>query len=395
MFYLSVERIGDNICERYIENGEEHMRRVPFEPTLYHHCKKETGLKDIYGKSVVPKTFSNMRDATQWKRRMGDMSQEALGMENFAFQYITEVYSGPVSFDLAEIRIAFVDIEVHSNDGFPYPEIARWEIDAITHYDSIDKKFYVFSLREWWREKSELDKRIVDRVEYKMYQNERDMMLAYVAFWKSKTPTAVTGWNSELFDIPYIVNRLKILFGENAPNRLSPWGKVTERMVKQNEQEHQTYIISGISSLDYMVMFKKFTFKTMASYKLDYVANKVIGEKKVGYEGSLWKLALENPQRYVDYNIKDVDLIIRMDESLLLFQLVSSLAYYAHINLSDVMSPVRTWDAIIYNSLHSQNIIIPEKKRSSKQEFEGAYVKDPITGMYRWVVSFDLTSLDV
>ncbi|MGL5404673.1 MAG: 3'-5' exonuclease, partial [Acinetobacter sp.] len=157
---------------------------------------------------------------------MKDMGQEVLGMDDFALQYIHENYHGPLSFDVRNIRIAFLDIEVHSTDGFPYPEIARWEIDAITHYDSVDDQFYVFTTREWWREKSVLDQKILDRVEYKMFNNERAMMIAYVAFWREKCPAIVTGWNSERFDIAYIVQRLKNLFGDSAPNKLSPWGKV-------------------------------------------------------------------------------------------------------------------------------------------------------------------------
>ncbi|MGL5306486.1 MAG: DNA polymerase domain-containing protein [Aeromonas veronii] len=394
MFYLNVEQIGDNICERYIEDGVEKIRRVPFEPTFYHHTNTPTGLKDIYGKNVQPKTFQSINDSRNWIKKMKDMAQEVRGMDNLAYQYIYENYHGPISFDMAQIRIAFVDIEVYSRDGFPSPQIARWEIDAITHYDSVDDVYYVFATREWWREKSCLDEDIVRRVEYKLYNCETDMMLAYVQFWRDKMPAVVTGWNSEIFDIPYIVNRLKKLFGDSYPKKLSPWGRVNEKTIKgMGGKELQTYDISGVASLDYLALYKKFTFKTRPSYKLDYVALVELGDQKIMYEGSLGTLAEDNPQLYIDYNIKDVDLIINMDKSLLLFELVFSLSYYAHMNLSDVTSPLKTWDAIIYNSLMDQNVVVPENKQKSKDAYEGAYVKEPVPGYYKWILSFDLTSL--
>lgn len=394
MIYTNIDVIGDNICERYIENGVEKQRRVPFSPTFYHHAPQDHGLKDIYGKSVKPKPFNSIKDARDWTKRMKDMGQEVLGMDDFALQYIHENYHGPLSFDVRNIRIAFLDIEVHSTDGFPYPEIARWEIDAITHYDSVDDQFYVFTTREWWREKSVLDQKILDRVEYKMFNNERAMMIAYVAFWREKCPAIVTGWNSERFDIAYIVQRLKNLFGDSAPNKLSPWGKVNQRTVHGlGDKEYIIYEIVGVASIDFMDLFKKFTFKNHPSYRLDYIAMVVLGENKLEYEGSLGNLAIDNPQLYVDYNIKDVDLVLRMDKSLLLFELVFSLSYYAHMNYGGVMSPLKTWDAIIYNSLMDQHIIIPENKQKSKGNYEGAYVKDPFVGYHRWITSFDLTSL--
>lgn len=397
--YQNIEVIGDNICERYIENGVEKLRRIPFAPTMYHHSTHQSDLNDIYGKPVVPKSFGSIYETNQWIKRMKDMNQEVLGMDDYALQYIHETYNGPLSYDMSELRLAFIDIEVYSNDGFPYPKICKWEIDAITHYDSVDDTFYVFSTREWWREKSTLDESIVNRVQYQMFKNEKAMMLAYVSFWREKTPSIVTGWNSEFFDIPYIVNRLKVLFGESAPNKLSPWGKIKEVIVKEKDKdgkvvkEHQTYKIYGVAALDYIALYKKFTFTTRPTYKLDFIALVELGTRKLDYEGSLSTLAIDDPQRYVDYNIYDVDIICQLDKSLLLFELVVSLSYYSHMSFESVLSPLRTWDAIIYNSLMDQGIVVPENKQASKEKYEGAFVKDPIAAFYHWIVSFDLTSL--
>lgn len=399
LYYTNVEIIGDNVCERYIEDGVEKMRKVPFQPTLYHHTQHLSDLSDIYGKPVVPKSFGSIHESRNWMKRMKDMGQEVCGMDDYALQYLHENYHGPVSYNMGELRIAYIDIEVFSQDGFPYPEIARWEIDSITHYDSIEDKYFVFSTREWWREKSTLDKHIVDRIEYKMFKDERDMMIAYVSFWRDHIPTIITGWFSESFDIPYIVNRMKVLWGESAPNKLSPWGKIKARTVKVKNKdgivikENIVYDILGIACLDYLLLYKKFTFKTRPNYKLGYIAKVELDTTKLEYEGTLSTLALDNPQLYVDYNIYDVDIICQLDKSLLLFELVTSLGYYSHMNFDSVMSPLRTWDAIIYNSLMEQNIVVPENKQQSKSKYEGAYVKDPVPGLYNYLLSFDLESL--
>lgn len=393
-YYTNVELIGNNILERYLVDGVEHRRKVPFEPSLFHHCQEETHYKDIYGRNVREKFFDNISEARRWKRDMSEFNKEVMGMDDYILQYLYKQYTPEIKFDINEIDIANVDIEVVSKDGFPEPSICRWEIDAITHFSSKLNTYFVFSTRKWIKAKSILPKDLIEKIDYQYFDTEKEMLIGYINFWRQNTPNILTGWNVERFDLPYIINRIKKLWGDRAPDKLSPWGKIEEKTVyNMAGAEEQVYKIMGVNLIDYLELYKKFTFVTRPNYKLGYIGEIELGDTKLEFDGPLWKLAENDPQTYVDYNIKDVDLIVRLDERLNLMLLVLSVSYYARVNYNNVFSPLKTWDGIIHYSLMQQNIIIPENKKHSKEDYGGAFVKDPIMGLHDWLVSFDLTSL--
>lgn len=393
-YYTNVELIGNYILERYLVDGVEHRRKVPFEPSLFHHCQETSPYKDIYNRNVREKFFDSISDARKWKKDMSEFGKEVMGMDDFILQYLYKNYTSEIKFDIGEIDIANVDIEVVSKDGFPEPSICRWEIDAITHFSSLRNTYFVFSTRKWCKAKSILPESILDRVDYQYFETEKEMMIAYINFWRQNTPNILTGWNVERFDLPYIINRIKKLWGDKAPEKLSPWGKIEEKTVySMSGAEEQVYKIVGVNLIDYLELYKKFTFTTRPSYKLGYIGEVELGDTKLEFDGPLWQLAEQDPQTYVDYNIKDVDLVVRLDDRLNLFLLVLSVSYYARVNYNNVFSPLKTWDGIIHYSLMQQNKIIPENKKHSKEDYGGAFVKDPIMGYHRWLVSFDLTSL--
>ena len=393
-YYTNVELIGNNILERYLVDGVEHRRKVPFEPSLFFHCQETSPYKDIYNRNVREKFFDNISDARKWKKDMSEFGKEVMGMDDFILQYIYKQYTPDIDFDINDIDIANVDIEVISKDGFPEPSICRWEIDAITHYSSKQKRFFTFSTRKWSKSKSILDARILDNLDYYYFATEKEMLIAYVNFWRENTPNVLTGWNVERFDLPYIINRLKKIWGDKTPEKLSPWGKIEEKVVyNMAGAEEQVYKIVGVNLIDYLELYKKFTFVTRPSYKLGYIGEVELNDTKLEFDGPLWQLAEQDPQTYVDYNIKDVDLVVRLDDRLSLFLLVLSVSYYARVNYNNVFSPLKTWDGIIHYSLMQNNVIIPENKKHSKEDYGGAFVKDPIMGYHRWLTSFDLTSL--
>lgn len=393
-YYTNVELYGNNILERYLVDGVEHRRKVPFEPSLFHHCQETSPYKDIYNRNVREKFFDSISDARNWKKDMAEFGKEVMGMDDFILQYIYKQYTSEINFELSEIDIANVDIEVISKDGFPEPAICKWEIDAITHFSSKQKKYFVFSTRKWSKAKSILEPRILDNLEYNYFETEKEMLVSYVNFWQKNTPNILTGWNVERFDLPYIINRLKRIWGEKTPEKLSPWGKIEEKTVyNMAGAEEQVYKIVGVNLIDYLELYKKFTFTTRPSYKLGYIGEVELGDTKLEFDGPLWQLAEQDPQTYVDYNIKDVDLVVRLDERLSLMLLVLSVSYYARVNYNNVFSPLKTWDGIIHYSLMQKNVIIPENKKHSKEDYGGAFVKSPIMGRHRWLVSFDLTSL--
>jgi DNA polymerase elongation subunit (family B) len=186
------------------------------------------------------------------------------------------------------------------------------------------------------------------------------------------------------------------IIGEKLMKRLSPWGLVTEHEIFIAGRKQLSYDIGGISQLDYLDLYKKFTYKAQESYRLDYIASVELGQKKLDHsEFDTFKDFYTNGwQKFVEYNIIDVELVDRMEDKMKLIELALTMAYDAKVNYEDVFSQVRMWDTIIYNYLKKRNIVIPPKVRSDKNEkYAGAYVKEPIPGKYDWVVSFDLNSL--
>jgi DNA polymerase elongation subunit (family B) len=213
---------------------------------------------------------------------------------------------------------------------------------------------------------------------------------------ETNTPEVVTGWNSELYDMPYLVRRIDRILGEKLMKRLSPWGLVTERETIIMGRKHISYDVGGVTQLDYLNLYKKFTYKAQESYRLDYIASVELGQKKLDHsEFDTFKdFYTKGWQKFVEYNIIDVELVDRMEDKMKLIELAITMAYDAKVNYNDVFYQVRMWDAIIYNYLKKRNIVIPPKERSDKDaKYAGAYVKQPVPGKYDWVVSFDLNSL--
>lgn len=410
-FYLVVDQIGDNICERYIdENGVEQIRYVPYEPTFFIHTTPDavTKYKDIYGTPCLPKRFTSIRDAKDWSMKTKGIV-DVLGMDDIKLAYISDTYKDEIAFNKRLVRVANCDIEV-TGDEFPDPTEVLYEIDAITHYDSIDDKYYVFdllnshyaSVSEWdIKLAAKLDseggdqvpQRLLDKVVYMPFTSEKDLLMEYINLWESRPPVVFTGWNIEGFDIPYIMNRCKKVLGSQSIKRFSPFGKVTSKTVTNIYGDKEVYSISGIIILDYLDLYKKFSFTNQPSFKLDYVATYETGEGKLPYDGPINKLRETNHQRYISYNIMDVESVQNIDVKRGFITLALSMAYYAKMNINGVMSPLKTWDAIIFNSLKKDHVVVPENKHHIKQKYPGAYVKEPKPSAYKYVMSFDLTSL--
>ena len=405
MFYTNICIQGNQVLERFIDDsGLSRTRKVPFKPIMYKHATNGD-LKDIYGRAAVAVQHDSIGDARRWMKEMRDINREPLGMDDFILQYLYHTYSGPISFNYEQLDIAFVDIEVPTDGPFPEPHICDWEIDGICHYSTKRKKFFLFTTRPWDIAKSILDKDdsgksvdTLEHVEYTFCASERELLIKYLKFFRDNTPDVFSGWNSEMFDLRYIVNRYRKVLGEVYANKLSPWEQIVERIAHNDDDEDAeeiiTYELMGIACIDYMAAYKKFTFKTRPTYRLDYIGQVELGMRKLEMtEKTYLAFSQKNPQRYIDYLIRDVDLLVKLDARLSLMALITSVAYYAKVNYQNVFSPLKTWDAIIHNSLIVQGIVVPENKRSTKEKFAGAFVKEPFPGFYKWIMSFDLTSL--
>ena len=389
-FYTNVQMIGDQFLVRGYEDGKNFMIREKYSPTLFVPSNKKSFYRTLTGEYVEPIKPGGVRDCREFiKKYDGVENFNIYGNERFIYQYISDNYrEEEIKFDISKIKLTTIDIEVASENGFPDVESAAEEVLLITLQDYTTKEIVT-----WGQGPFKLKQ---GNHYYKQFNNEYDLLNDFIAWWIDNTPEVVTGWNSKLYDIPYLVRRIDRILGEKLMKRLSPWGLVSEDETYIAGRKHISYDIGGISQLDYLDLYKKFTYKAQESYRLDYIASVELGQKKLDHsEFDTFKDFYTNGwQKFVEYNIIDVELVDRLEDKMKLIELALTLAYDAKVNYEDVFYQVRMWDTIIYNYLKGRGIVIPPKERSDKNEkYAGAYVKEPIPGKYDWVVSFDLNSL--
>ena len=384
-FYTNVSLVGDGILYRAIENGVSVKRVVRYQPTLFVPSNKESEHKTLSGhyvESVQPGTISDCRDFV--KQYEGIPNFKIYGNTDYVYQYIGDEFPDEVDYDMSKIVVAHIDIETQCEHGFPQVDDPQESVIGITL--SVNGKKYVLGLGEFH----------IDGVDCRNYEYEEDLLADFLEIWKSEHPDIVTGWNIKFFDIPYLVQRMNKLLTPVETSQLSPWKKIREKFIERSSKRHRTFQILGVSILDYLDLYRTFTYTNQESYRLDHIAFVELGERKLGYGKyeTIRDFYRGDFQRFMEYNVRDVELIELLEDKMKLLELALALAYSAKVNYEDVFSQVRTWDQIIYHHLRKQNIVIPPKKGGKKDEkYAGAYVKDPITGMHDWIVSFDLNSL--
>ena len=391
-FYTNVQMVGDHFLVRGYENGKHFMTREKFYPTLFVPSKKNTQYKTLNGEyveAVQPGTVRECRDYI--KKYDGVEGFDISGNDRYIYQYISEIYpEDELKFDINKIKVTTIDIEVASENGFPDVESAAEEVLLISIQDYNTKQIRTWGLGKFNNQQS--------NVKYRSFTNEHDLLNDFISWWmiEENTPEVITGWNSELYDIPYLVRRIDRVLGEKLMKRMSPWGLVTERETFISGRKHISYDIGGVSQLDYLNLYKKFTYKAQESYRLDHIASVELNAKKLDHSefDTFKEFYTKGWQKFVEYNIIDVELVDRLEDKMKLIELALTMAYDAKANYADVFSQVRMWDTIIYNYLKKRNIVIPPNVRSDKDsKYAGAYVKEPIPGVYDWVVNFDLNSL--
>ena len=391
-FYTNVQMVGDHFLVRGYENGKHFMTREKFYPTLFVPSKKNTQYKTLDGEYVEAVQPGTVRECREFIKKYNGVEGFSIhGNDRYIYQYISEIYpEDELKFDINKIKVTTIDIEVASENGFPDVESAAEEVLLISIQDYNTKQIRTWGLGKFNNQQK--------NVNYRSFSNEYDLLNDFISWWmiEENTPEVITGWNSELYDIPYLVRRIDRILGEKLMKRMSPWGLVTESEKFISGRKHISYDIGGVSQLDYLNLYKKFTYKAQESYRLDHIASVELGQQKLDHsEFDTFKdFYTKGWQKFVEYNIKDVELVDRMEDKMKLIELALTMAYDAKANYADVFSQVRMWDTIIYNYLKKRNIVIPPNVRSDKDsKYAGAYVKEPIPGVYDWVVNFDLNSL--
>ena len=390
-FYTFARLYGNNILVRGWDDakGGHFQEKVPFRPTMFLPSKTETGYKTLDGIDVAPVQPGTIKETRQFIDQYSGISgTKVYGMERFLYQYLAEDFAGQVEYDTEKIKLWSLDIETASENGFPKPELAEEEVLLITMKNFNTKKMITFGSRPWEATR--------DDVEYVLCDGEYNLLDTFVAWWESVGPEVITGWNVDLFDITYLCNRIQRVCGEKHQRRLSPWGLISSKEFEQFGRVQTKFDIAGVTILDYLDVYKKFTYTNRESYRLDVIAEIELGQKKLDHsEFDTFKDFYTNGwNKFVDYNMIDVDLVDRLEEKMKLIDLVMLMAYDAHVNFADTFAQVRLWDVIIYNYLNKQNIVLaPTQTSDKKDQYAGAYVKEPVPGAYDWVVSFDLNSL--
>ena len=389
-FYTNVQMVGNNFLVREVVDGKREIYKEEYSPTLFVKSNKKSKYRTLEGESVEPIQPGSVRDCREFiKKYDGVEGFKIYGNDRYVFQYISDKYpQDEVKFDIKHINLVTMDIEVKSEQGFPDPEACSEEMLTISIQDYSTKKITTWGRKPYTPTK--------DNVKYYHFEDEVEMLNSFLYHWSKNPPDVITGWNVRLYDIPYLCGRISRIMGDKKMKLMSPWGLVSQDEIYINGRRFNVFDIAGMTTLDYLELYKKFTYKAQESYRLDYIAGVELGQKKLDHsEFDTFKdFYTGNWKKFVDYNIIDVELVDRLEDKMKLIELALTMAYDAKVNYQDIMFQVRTWDTIIYNYLKKRNIVIPPKDRSDKSEkFAGAYVKEPKPGRYDWVVSFDLNSL--
>ena len=390
-FYTNVQMVGDQILVRGYENGRRFMNRESFNPTLFVPAKGKSKFKTLEGEYVSPVQPGSIRETRDFiKKYDGVDGFKIFGFERFIYQYIADNYQEDnIDFDMSKINLITIDIETKAEYGFPDVESAAEEMLLITIQDFNTKQIITWGVGPFVNNQ--------ENVDYRQFPDEKAMLNGFIHWWIENTPDVVTGWNCEFFDLPYLAGRLARVLGDKLMKRLSPWGLVTRQEIFVMGRKNFCVDVGGVAILDYMRLYRWSPgTPNQESFRLDYIAQQELGQQKLDHsEFDTFKDFYTNGwQKFVEYNIVDVELVDRFEDKLKLIELALTMAYDAKVNYQDIFFQVRLWDCIIYNYLRKKNIVIPPKERSEKDEkYAGAYVKEPIPGKYDWVVSFDLNSL--
>ena len=388
-YYTNVACIGNNILYRGVKEGRRVKLKVAYTPTLFLPSKKETAYKSLEGDFLEPMKFESVREARDFIKRYDEVTNfKIFGNSSYQYAFIADEQKGMVDWKMEDLSVAILDIEVGSENGFPDPYLANEPITAIA-IKYINGAMTVFACGDYKVQGDEV---------YIKCDDEYNLCKKFLRFWEENCPDAISGWNIKFFDIPYIVNRFNKILGEDETKKLSPWGYINSRKTVMNNRELVAYDFVGVSTLDYIELYRWYApgGKSQESYSLNNICNVELGESKISYEefDNLHALYRLNHQKFIEYNIKDVELVLKLEQKLKLIELGLTLAYDTKTNYEDIFAQTRMWDSLIYNYLFERKIIVPPKSHNDKSSaFEGAYVKEVQVGKHDWVASFDLNSL--
>ncbi len=396
-FYTNALRYGDYILYRGVDDSGNRVKgKIKYQPKLYIKSSlvdknkiPPTKYTDMHGDPLYEIPFESMKEAKEFAKKYEETEIDVYGNQSYEYNFLRETFPGEIAWDRDKISVANFDLEWGFNSAGSFADTDKADGPILTITIKMNNVFHIFGCKPY--------KVSQENCRYIKCDNEYDLLEKFILLWKSDYPDVMTGWWTNFADIPYLINRITRLFGEEKAKELSPWGIIKKNSTTLMGKEHNTYLIGGIGSLDYLELYRKFSPKgqSQESYKLDNICNVELGEKKISYKeyDNLQNLYEKDFQKFMDYNLRDVQLVDMMDQKLKLLDLAYTLAYNAKCNLDDIFLQTRMWDTLLSNFLFDENVIIPPKKFTEKEAFEGAYVKEPVVGKHEWVATLDLTSL--
>ena len=386
-FYKNIVEYKGKLFVRGILEGQEFQEKVDFSPTFFTLTNKKSKHTNLQGQYLQPTQFDSIAKAREFRKSYDNSNSPIYGMERFAYQYIANEYPEELDWHKDKIKIFTIDIETSCEEGFPDVDNPVEELLCLTVKNQTNKQIITWGTGDFKTDRED--------VTYVRCNSEKELIKEFMSFWMKNYPDIITGWNCKFFDIPYLLGRISRLTDTKVIRKLSPWGLVEQKEVIVRGRPKTVFNIMGIAMLDYIDLYQKFIPVSQESYKLDYIGKVElgIGKDEMPYE-TFREWYTKDFQSFVDYNIQDVEIVDGLEDKLKLIELILTMAYEAKVNYDDVFSQVRVWDVLIYNYLRKEHIVVPEKSEQVKDtKYDGAYVKEPLTGMHDWIVSFDINSL--
>lgn len=451
-FYTFCDRVGSKLYHRYVDDNGRRQQEIVTDSPFELFTKGNGEYVSLYGEKLKRIDFESVKEMVDYVKNYKDL-MPIYGRTDPVSQFISNTYKGKIEFDLSKFKILNFDIETRF-DGCDDDEEVRTrmvfgltetvmtvsdlknivrrqdgEVATVEVWDEVNKRWYPADKAPQlnaggFPHAKEADYEILTisakvfgndkRVTFGLHDytikhkdqfyikcdDEADLLKKFIGFWRQVDPDIITGWNIEWFDIPYIINRTRKVLGEAMANKLSPFHAHTSKCISEYYNEDKSDVsfrILGITALDYIDIYKKYNPQKQESYKLDDISEIELKENKVDFsefDNNLMKLYVGNFEKYIDYNEQDVYLIERLDDKKQFIRLAITTVLMTKSRYKDVHGKVKLWDNLIFNMLREENIQLPpDPKIGAKDKIIGAYVKKPIPGKYRYVVSLDLTSL--
>ena len=351
--------------------------------TRYAYERAERGeFKSIYGDKLTKIYKFKGDDPTLFESDVPETTRALVDM----YSDSDDVSDGHV--------ILTYDIECEMTSGIPDPLEATNELTSIALHDSATKQAWVLVMDK----EGKMVEKTTDKCIVFPFRDERDMLAKYLELYEMINPSIVTGWNIDFFDTPMLYNRIKRLMGEKQANRLSPIGQCFWSPYRKR------YFMAGVSYLDYITLYKNYNFGELPNYRLDTIAQKELGRGKIEYQGNLDQLFSEDIEKFIEYNLVDVELVVGFEEKLQFIDLCRGICHVGHVPYEDFVYSSKYLEGALLTYLRRGGLVAPNKpadrrekmealKANKQEKFIGAYVKAPIVGKYDWIYDLDLTSL--